>query len=220
MVVEALPPLRWARLSPSTCRECVLNDLPYTTGVLIGVCGLRLLRQADSTGIPGQPSFIYAKDAFGTHDDRPLNNILQFANIARPGIGPEQFHRSLIDLCEVFAHTFAQTDGQSIPATSERRLGVHEPGEPGSGRRLAGSGGPGEMSRLRRASFQIAIGCRYYADIDFNGLRAADSLEFAFLQHPQECNLSVLRQLADFVEENGPSILPVQNVRGGAASPR
>src|ERR1700688_4297233 len=50
--------------------------------------------------------------------------------------------------------------------------------------------------------FQIAIRCRYYADIDFNGLRAADALEFTFLQHPQECNLSVQRHLADFVEEN------------------
>ena len=30
--------------------------------------------------------------------------------------------------------------------------------------------------------FQIAISCRYYADIDFNGLRAADAFEFTFLQ--------------------------------------
>src|SRR6202140_4526706 len=54
--------------------------------------------------------------------------------------------------------------------------------------------------------FQIAISCRYYADIDFNGLRAADAFEFTFLQHPQECNLSVQRQLANFVEENGSSV--------------
>src|SRR3981189_1249811 len=54
--------------------------------------------------------------------------------------------------------------------------------------------------------FQIAISCRYYADIDFNGLRAADAFEFTFLQHPQECNLSVQRQLPDFVEENSSSV--------------
>src|SRR5258708_38414376 len=54
--------------------------------------------------------------------------------------------------------------------------------------------------------FQIAISCRYYSDIDFNGLRAADAFEFTFLQYPQECNLSVQRQLADFVEENGSSV--------------
>ena len=61
------------------------------------------------------------------------------------------------------------------------------------------------MSRLQRR-FQIAIRCCYYADIDFNGLRAADAFEFTFLQDPQECNLSVQRQLADFVEENGSSV--------------
>src|SRR5713226_3748063 len=76
-----------ARHSPSTSRECVLNDVPFTTGVLIGVCGFRLLRQADSTGIPGQPGCIHAKHSIRTHNDRPLNNILQFANIAWPGIG-------------------------------------------------------------------------------------------------------------------------------------
>src|ERR1700723_4519088 len=54
--------------------------------------------------------------------------------------------------------------------------------------------------------FQIAIRCRYYANIDFNGLRAADGFEFTFLQHPQECNLSVQRHLADFVEENSSSV--------------
>src|SRR4029077_9733355 len=78
-----------ARHSPSTSRECVLNDLPFTTGVLIGVCGFRLLRRADSRGIPGQPGCIHAKHATRTHNDRPLNNILQLANIARPGIGPK-----------------------------------------------------------------------------------------------------------------------------------
>src|SRR6202008_4343597 len=54
--------------------------------------------------------------------------------------------------------------------------------------------------------FQIAIRCRYYADVDFNRLRTADAFEFTFLQHPQECNLSVQRQLPDFVEENSSSV--------------
>jgi hypothetical protein len=62
----------------------VLNDLPFTTGVvLVGLCGLRLLRQADSTEILGQPGCIHGKPAISTHHDRPLNDILQFANIAR-----------------------------------------------------------------------------------------------------------------------------------------
>src|ERR1700731_2000206 len=54
--------------------------------------------------------------------------------------------------------------------------------------------------------FQIAIRCRYDAYLGLNGLRAADAFEFTFLQHPQECNLSIKRHLADFVQENGSSV--------------
>src|SRR5258707_15188237 len=59
---------------------------------------------------------------------------------------------------------------------------------------------------VRNGGFEIAVRCGYYADIDSNGLRTADAFEFTFLQHPQECNLSVQRQLPDFVEENSPSV--------------
>src|SRR3981081_2634210 len=59
---------------------------------------------------------------------------------------------------------------------------------------------------VSNGGFQIAIRCSYYADINLDGLRAADAFEFTFLQHPQECNLSVQRHLADFVEENGSSV--------------
>src|SRR5258707_13546309 len=64
---------------------------------------------------------------------------------------------------------------------------------------------------VRNGGFQIAISCRYYADIDFHGLRAADELEFTFLQHPQDGNLSVQRHLPDFVEEKGSSVRPFKS---------
>src|SRR6202043_163612 len=43
VVLGASPQPARVRHSPSTSRQCVLNDLSFTTGVLIGVCGLRLL---------------------------------------------------------------------------------------------------------------------------------------------------------------------------------
>src|SRR5260370_16270846 len=72
---------------------------------------------------------------------------------------------------------------------------------------------------VRNGGFQIAISCRYYADIDFNGLRAADAFEFTFLQHPQECNLSVQRQLPDFVEENGSSVPQFKSTQAARQRP-
>src|ERR1700730_15231560 len=68
--------------------------------------------------------------------------------------------------------------------------------------------------------FQIAISCRCYADIDFDGLCAADAFEFTFLQHPQECKLSVQRHLADFVEEYGSSVRQFKSTKEALHRPR
>jgi hypothetical protein len=54
--------------------------------------------------------------------------------------------------------------------------------------------------------FQIAISCRYCADIDFHGLRAADAFEFVFLQNTQESDPSLVRKLFDFIEEDRASL--------------
>src|SRR5580692_12780875 len=67
--------------------------------------------------------------------------------------------------------------------------------------------------------FQIAVRCRYYPDIDLNGLRSADAFEFTLLQHSQECNLSVQRQLADFIEENGSSVRQFKSTEAALQRP-
>ena len=57
-----------------------------------------------------------------------------------------------------------------------------------------------ELSFLYRGE-QIAVGRGDHAHVDFAGLRAADRLELALLQHAQQLALQVERQLADLVEE-------------------
>src|ERR1700730_18972919 len=51
--------------------NCDFTSPRQRIGVFIGVCWLRLLRQADSTGILGQPGYIQAKHVLTTHRDRP-----------------------------------------------------------------------------------------------------------------------------------------------------
>src|SRR5258708_5863799 len=46
---------------------------------------------------------------------------------------------------------------------------------------------------------QVSIRCRYQADIDRDRMITADSLEFAFLQHPQERDLRFRWEFADLV---------------------
>jgi hypothetical protein len=55
--------------------------------------------------------------------------------------------------------------------------------------------------------------------LDFPPVRAADAFEFTFLQHPQECNLSVQRQLPDFVGENGSSVRQFKSTQAALHRP-
>jgi hypothetical protein len=47
--------------------------------------------------------------------------------------------------------------------------------------------------------FQVPMGGRDDSDINLNGFGAADALNFLFLQHPEQPNLSLQRQLPNFV---------------------
>jgi len=126
------------------------------------------------------------KNTTQTHNDRPLNNILQ-SRILPAGLRRNS-STVPIDLLKVLAHLLGKSI-QSIPAASERRLAVREAGNLDreyiqpvveSARNVP----------LATAAFQIAIRLQLLCGHNLDGLRAADAFEFTFLQHPQECNLS------------------------------
>ena len=48
---------------------------------------------------------------------------------------------------------------------------------------------------------QVAMRCRDHANIDRNGLAAADAGDHSFLQHAQQFCLCLQREIADLVEE-------------------
>src|SRR5262249_36648936 len=48
---------------------------------------------------------------------------------------------------------------------------------------------------------QVAIRGRDHADIGVNGLRSTDALELALLEHPQQSDLRLRRQLANLIKE-------------------
>src|SRR5271169_1135009 len=47
---------------------------------------------------------------------------------------------------------------------------------------------------------------RYYPDIDGNGLVATHAFDFTFLKHPQQCDLDLGRQVANFIQKDRPAI--------------
>jgi hypothetical protein len=48
------------------------------------------------------------------------------------------------------------------------------------------------------------------ADVDANRFATADPFDERILQHAQEADLSVVRQFADFVEEEGAAVGPFE----------
>src|SRR5260370_20369952 len=53
---------------------------------------------------------------------------------------------------------------------------------------------------------QVPIGCDNHADIDRNRLVTTDTLQFSFLENPQESKLRLWRKFAALIKENRPAI--------------
>ena len=58
--------------------------------------------------------------------------------------------------------------------------------------------------------FQIAVGCRYNAHVDFQRFFAADSFKALVLQHAQNLYLNVLIYFADFIQKNGTAVCKLE----------
>src|SRR6266481_9130663 len=59
----------------------------------------------------------------------------------------------------------------------------------------------GPKDAVRDCALQIPIGCGHHPHVRRDRLRPANPVEFAFLDYPQEGNLRLSGQLADFVQE-------------------
>src|SRR6202044_1035707 len=60
---------------------------------------------------------------------------------------------------------------------------------------------------------EMSVRGRKDADIDPDGLASADSLEFALLEHAQQSDLHLQRQLADFVQEECAAVGPLESAQ-------
>ncbi|GAB3484895.1 hypothetical protein GCM10027398_44490 [Azotobacter salinestris] len=116
-------------------------------------------------------------------DHRPLDDVLQFAHVARP----------------VVAHQHAQGPrGDVGAALAQRRHGDGEDVEPVI-EILA------EAALLYHAS-QVVVGGGEDAQVDLVGEVTADPFEALLLEHPQQLGLHGQGQLADLVEKDGAAV--------------
>ncbi len=133
-------------------------------------------------------------------DHRALDRVLKFADVAGPwirGEGDEGGFGEAGDLQAVFAGAAAEEgfgeDDDVFGAFSERWYL--------DGEYVEAVVEVGAEVAFFHELHEVAIGGGEEADVDLDGLGAADALEFAFLKNAQELGLKVGRYLAHFVEE-------------------
>ena len=141
----------------------------------------------------------------GGQHHRPLDVVLQFAHVARPGVILQRLHRGrrhvghvAVVLLVVDLQEMADQRGNVFaPLAQRRQIDRHhvqaivevfaEP--PGLG-----------------LFQQVAVAGGDHAGVDADGLRVAYPLELVLLQHAQQLDLELGRGGVDFVEEDGAGV--------------
>src|SRR5258705_8581436 len=154
---------------------------------------------------PQEPQFVDSKHLARTQNHRPLDDVLQLPNVARPVVADQQVERFPADGVEMSAEparvALHEILHQHRDIVFPRAEGWHfdqkyiQPVK----QVLTET-----ASRDRRGQVTIC-GCDE-AYLHKDRLGAADALEFPLLQDAQECDLRIGQELADFIEEEGAAV--------------
>jgi hypothetical protein len=138
-------------------------------------------------------------------DDRALQDVLQFPNVAGPRVSlelPEHLPRNVHDALAVARgqplHEVPRQDRDIAPTMAERRNGDREDVQPEIPI-TAETTGPDFF-------VNVAVGGRNHARLDAHRPVSAQTLELTFLQKPQQLCLRLDRELADLVEEESAAV--------------
>ena len=157
-------------------------------------------RRRRGTGPPAELQVGGGQLGAARQDHRALDDVLELAHVARPGIRRQRRQRARVDAAHALAdglrvlldEVLAQHGDVAGPIAQRRqrdRKDVEAVVEILA--ELAG----GDLL------LEIPVRRRDHAHVDLDRLGAADALELALLQHAQQLDLHVGRQVADLVEE-------------------
>ena len=158
------------------------------------------------------------EDRTGREDDRALNDVLELPDVARPGVPAQISHGRAGNGLERFVHAPRKLAREGPDQKRNVLRPVSKRGDPdGKDVQTVEEIGP-EHPPLDHRS-QVAVRRRDHPDVGTQGARAAQTLEFPFLKHPEKLRLQLERELADFVEEDGSAIRQLETsdaLSGGA----
>ena len=139
------------------------------------------------------------------HDDSPFDDVFQFADIAWPVVMFQRVQRFLVDmsnpLAQFFGSLFEKVNRQFkqifSPLRERWQRDVHnvQPVEEVVAK----------FSSLDQL-IEILVRGRDQSHVDFDSSRSADRLERPPLQYTQKFDLSLQRDIADFVQKQRPAM--------------
>src|SRR5690606_3238046 len=152
-------------------------------------------------------------------DHRTFDDVLEFADIARPGVIEDCLQGARSDayqlppmlLAQVVDETIQQ-QGQIVPAFAQRRYGHRED--------IQAVEQVAAKAPLLDRLGQILVGRGNHPHIDLQRLGAAQPLQLTALQYAQQLALGGHAQGADLVEEDGAAIGNLETPGAGLGSAR
>src|SRR5262245_41981162 len=191
---EPLRRTRWAEHPPTTSFQRGLDDRFLLSGERA-----RHRSWTSTCSLSGQPALVDREFVAITHDHRAFDDVLELAHISWPGIGTQVIERPPVDT----ADRLARLTSVAIDEVSDQQLNIV-----GAVAKRRYSDGkhvqPIEEIAAKRAGLnrglQVAVRGGDDAHVDPDGCAASDALELAVLQHPQQRDLCLHRQLAHFIE--------------------
>ena len=138
-------------------------------------------------------------------DDRPLDDVLQLADVARPGVADQGLHDRGRDGLDPPAHPPGELLGEVadqprdvVRPLPQRRQHEREDVQPVV--EVLAEAAVGDHPR------QVAVRGRHQPHVHLDRLRAAEALELLLLQHAEQLGLQLQRDVADLVEEQRPLV--------------
>ena len=171
------------------------------------VSTLCIRQSADLSGDGLHPQFCHARpqNRARRHDYRPLNEILQFADVTRPMMAFERFHHFLGDAVDRFVLSLGELSNEV--SCQKRDIAVSFPqGRQVDGKDIQPVVKIGAKLLLLDHAPQVLIGRRDHAHVHWDGAAATKALDLPLLQNAQEFRLEFQGKVADFIEEQRAAI--------------
>src|SRR5260370_16441152 len=135
------------------------------------------------------------------HNYRSLDDVLQFTNIARPGVGLKQIDTLFVHRLKALSCFPCVTIDEVRDQQGNIFCCVPERGDL-NGKNVEPVKEVAPEHTLSDGGLQIAVSSRNHPDIGLDGSSSTDTFEFVFLQNMQERDLGLGRELSDFIEED------------------